>query len=99
MDLAEYVINAVLVDKQRVADVAAARGMSKSWLYELLARYRELGSDGLTPSSRRPHSSPTQVSSEMEEEIVELRKNLTAEGLDAGATTIQYHLQRRYRRR
>jgi transposase InsO family protein len=99
MDLAEYVINAVLVEHQPVAEVAAAHGMSKSWLYELLARYRELGPDGLKPTSRRPHSSPTRVSAEIEQEIVELRKSLTEEGLDAGASTIHYHLQRGHRRR
>src|SRR5437763_1672090 len=99
MDLAEYVINAVLVEHQPVAEVAAAHGMSKSWLYELLARYRERGADGLKPTSRRPRSSPTRVSAELEEEIVELRKSLTEEGLDAGPATIHYHLQRRHRRR
>jgi transposase InsO family protein len=35
----------------------------------------------------------------MESEIVALRKSLAEEGLDAGAATIQYHLQCRYRRR
>jgi hypothetical protein len=35
----------------------------------------------------------------MEEEIVALRKSLAEEGLDAGASTIHYHLQCRHRRR
>ena len=98
MDLAEYVINAVLVEHQPAIEVAAAHGMSKSWLYELLARYRDLGADGLTPGSRRPRCSPTRVAAEIEEEIVELRKELSDQGLDAGAATIHYHLQRRHRR-
>ena len=99
MDLAGYVINAVLVEGRSVAEVAADHGISRSWLYELLARYRADGEQGLKPHSRRPRSSPTRVPAEMEEEIVALRKSLAEEGLDAGASTIHYHLQCRYRRR
>lgn len=99
MDLGGYVVNAVLVEKRSVAEVAAAHGVSRSWLYELLARYREGGDEGLTPRSRRPRSSPTRVPAAMESEIVELRKWLTEEGLDAGAQTIHYHLLCRHRRR
>ena len=99
MDLAGSVINAVLVEGRSVAEVAADHGFSRSWLYELLARYRAGGEEGLKPKSRRPRSSPTRVPPEMEDEIVALRKSLAEEGLDAGASTIQYHLQVRYRRR
>src|SRR5687768_11842937 len=99
MDLAGYVIKAVLVEGRSVAEVAADHGLSRSWLYELLARYREQGEEGLKAKSRRPRSSPARVSAEMEEEIVALRKSLAEDGLDAGASTIHYHLQVRYRRR
>lgn len=99
MDLAGYVVNAVLVERRSVAEVAAAHDVSRSWLYELLARYREHGEAGLTPASRRPRSSPTRVPAAMEEEIVALRKSLAEEGFDAGAATIRYHLQCRHRRR
>ena len=99
MDLAGYVINAVLVEGRSVAEVAAAHGVSRSWLYELLARYRASGEEGLKPGSRRPRSSPSRVSAAMEEEIVALRKSLAGEGLDAGAQTIHYHLLCRHRRR
>lgn len=43
MDLAGYVINAVLVEWRSVREVAVAHGLSKSWLYELLSRYRADG--------------------------------------------------------
>src|SRR5262245_10540033 len=98
MDLAGYVINAVVVEGRSVREVAAAHDISRSWLYELLARYRAQGEDGLQPRSKRPRSSPTAVSSAMEEEIVALRKSLAEEGLDAGAYTIRYHLLVRHRR-
>jgi transposase InsO family protein len=99
MDLAGYVINAVLVEGRSVSDVCEAHDISRSWLYELLARYRQAGDDGLTPRSRRPRSSPTRVAAAMEDEIVALRKELCELGVDAGAHTIHYHLQRRHRRR
>jgi transposase len=47
MDLAGYVINAVLVEGQKVDDVCAAHGVSRSTLYELIGRYREHGEAGL----------------------------------------------------
>src|SRR5512145_1333842 len=96
MDLAGYVINAVLVEGRSVKEVCETHDISRSWLYELIARYRELGDDGLKPQSKRPHSSPMRVAASVEDEIVALRKELTGLGVDAGAHTIHYHLQRRY---
>src|SRR5262249_748589 len=98
MDLAGYVINAVLVEGQSIKEVCEAHDISRSWLYELIARYRQSGDEGLRPESKRPHSSPTRASAPVEEEIVALRKELTDLGVDAGAHTIAYHLQRRHRR-
>jgi len=95
MDLAGYVVKAVLVEGRSAREVAAAHGISKSWVYELLARYRADGDAGLVPRSKRPHASPTQVPVELEEAILELRKHLTEEGFDAGPVTIHYHLSRR----
>jgi len=98
MDLAGYVVRAVVVEGRSVAEVVADHGVSRSWLYELLARHREGGDEGLTPGSKRPHTSPTAVPARVEEEIVALRKALVDEGLDGGAATIQWHLSRRRRR-
>src|SRR4051812_5326155 len=98
MDLAGYLINAVLVEKRSVREVAAAHGVSKTWLYELLGRYRDHGEAGLEPRPKRPRSSPRRVSSHLEDEIIELRKALSEEGLDAGAHTIHWHLARRHRK-
>src|SRR5205085_668951 len=97
-DLAGYVINAVVVEGRSPQEVAADHDVSRSWLYELLARYREHGEEGLRPQSRRPQSSPTRVRPALEEEIVALRKSLADQGLDAGAQTIHYHLGRRHRK-
>ncbi len=43
MELAEFVVMAVLIEKRGVREEAQAHGVSKTWLYELLARYREGG--------------------------------------------------------
>jgi transposase InsO family protein len=98
MDLAGYVINAVLVEGQSVKEVCEAHDMSRSWLYELIARYRQAGEEGLRAQSKRPRSSPRRVPAAIEEEIVALRKELTDLGVDAGAVTIHYHLLARHRR-
>src|SRR5580704_12066652 len=95
MALADYLVAAVLVEGRPVSEVAADHGVSRSWLYELLARYREHGDDGLRPRSRRPHRSPTRTAAPVEDEIVRWRKRLTDQGLDAGPATIHAHLSRR----
>jgi transposase InsO family protein len=89
----------VVVEGRSVKEVCESHGISRSWLYELIGRYRELGDDGLTPQSKRPRSSPMRVTASIEDEIVALRKELTDLGVDAGAHTIHYHLQVRHRRR
>jgi transposase InsO family protein len=97
MELAQFVVNAVVLEGRSVKEVARAHDVSESWLYELLARYRAFGEDGLIPRSRRPKRSPTQVPSAMEEAIVALRKHLSDDGYDAGPATIAYHLAKTHR--
>ncbi len=92
MSLTRLLITAVVVEKRAVAEVAATYGVSRSWLYELLARYRREGEAVFEPGSRRPSSSPTAIPAEVVELIVELRQKLTATGLDAGPDTIGWHL-------
>ncbi len=98
MQMAMYLVNAVLVEGQSVRTVARDHGVSKTWLYELLARYETEGEAGLEARSRRPHHSPTKISDHFENEIVALRKELEAAGLDAGPETIAVHLRRAHRR-
>lgn len=96
MDMGRYLVEAHLREGRPVAELAAAHGVDRSWIYKLLARYRAEGDAGLVARSRRPHRSPTRVGTEIEEEIVLLRKQLAEEGLDAGAVTIAWHLGRRH---
>lgn len=90
---ARLLITAVTLEKRRVQDVADTYGVSRSWIYELLARYRDEGEEAFTPRSRRPHSSPNTTPNAVIDTIHELRTQLTAAGLDAGAETIAWHLQ------
>jgi transposase InsO family protein len=92
---ARLVITAVVVEGRPVRDVAAAYGVSRSWVYELVARYRAEGDTAFEPRSRRPRTSPGALPAATVELIVELRKDLEGQGLDAGPDTIVWHLQHR----
>jgi transposase InsO family protein len=98
MEMATYLLTAVLVEGRSVREVARDHGVSKTWLYELLSRYKELGEAGLAPRSRSPRTSPQKISAYFEDEIVRVRKELTDLGFDAGAETIRVHLKRKHRR-
>ena len=96
MDLGRFLIETHLRTGKPIAELAKAHDVHRSWLYKLLARYRREGPVGLEPRSRRPLRSPSRIAGDWEDEIVLLRKELTDLGVDAGAATIQTHLQRRH---
>jgi transposase InsO family protein len=96
VDKGRYLVEAHLREGRPVAELAAAHGVHPSWIYRLLARYRAEGDAGLIPRSRRPKTSPTALDNSLENEIVRLRKQLSEDGLDAGAQTIHWHLTRRH---
>ena len=94
MDLALYAVQAVLIEGRSVRDVAGATGRSKSWVQRHCALYRSGGEAALVPRRRGPKVSPNQTPAKVEDAIVALRKELVELGLDAGARTIAYHLDR-----
>lgn len=96
MSLARLVVTAVRVEGRSKAEVARDYEVSPRWVYELVRRFDAQGEAGLEPRSRRPHRSPARTSEALQQEIVELRKELADQGLDAGAHTIAYHLGRRH---
>lgn len=59
MGLARYVVDAVVLEGRSAREVARAHGISKSWIYELIARYRDGGYQALEPRSRRPRPAST----------------------------------------
>ena len=94
MSMARLVITAVVVEGRTKSEVARDYGMSRYWVQTLVKRFAAEGEAAFEPRSRRPHSSPNQVSAELEDRIIRLRKELTKKGVDAGADTIRSHLAR-----
>jgi transposase-like protein len=61
VDKGRFLIEAHLQTGRPIAELARAHGMSRSWLYKLLARYRSEGESGLQARSKRPHRSPSRI--------------------------------------
>ena len=99
MSKARLVITAVVVEGRGQAEVAREYHVSKGWVSKLVARYRAEGDSAFEPRSRRPKSSPTAIPDSTVELIVELRRQLAAQGLDAGADTIGWHLEHHHQLR
>ena len=78
-----------------VAAFCREHGVSRDTFYRWRNRYRDEGLAGLEPRSSTPKTSPGRTSTEIEDVVVALRKELDDAGLDAGASTIQWHLGRR----
>ncbi|MGH3182913.1 MAG: IS481 family transposase [Streptosporangiaceae bacterium] len=93
--MARYVVDAVLVEGRSAREVAGAHGISKTWIYELIRRYRAGGYEALEPRSRRPRRCPREAPARKVRAVVQMRGELQAQGHDAGAATIAYHLKGR----
>jgi len=76
-----------------VTAAAAEYGFSRRHLHRLLVRYRNGGLDAVEPRSRRPNGSSTATPPEVRQRVLELRGQLTADGLDAGPETIRWRLE------
>ena len=76
-----------------VSEFCRRHGISRAFFYETRRRYAVEGDTGLEPRSRAPRSSPSKTPVEVEDRIVELRKELDNTGLDAGPATIRWHLE------
>jgi len=92
VDMARFLVEAHVLEGRRVSELATAHGVHRSWIYKLLARYRQGGYEALEPGSRRPRSCKHATSEEVVRAVVALRERLAQEGHDAGAHTIAYHL-------
>jgi transposase InsO family protein len=72
----------ILVDRvlagRPVAHVAHEMGVSRPTAYKWLRRYVSEGSEGLRDRSSRPHNSPRRCSVELEQRIIELRRERKA---------------------
>src|SRR5438874_2690822 len=61
MQLARFLVEAVVLGKQSPNQLVREYPISRSWFYELLARYRRDGPAALEPRSHRPRSCPHKV--------------------------------------
>jgi transposase InsO family protein len=95
MSQARLIITAVTLEGRTRSEVARDYGVSRYWVQTLVKRFLAEGEAAFEPRSRRPHTSPQAVTPAVEEDIVRLRKELSKQGLDAGADTIHTHLARR----
>jgi transposase InsO family protein len=77
-----------------VSELCRQLGISRDTFYRYQRRFQTEGPAGLAARSRRPWSSPNQTLPEVEDRVVSWRKQLHDLGVDHGAQTIFYHLQR-----
>jgi transposase InsO family protein len=96
MQLARFLVEAVVLGRQSPNQLVRQHPISRSWFYELLARYRRDGPAALEPKPHRPSRCPHQVDQAVVVAILELRAELSAAGLDAGPQTIVHHLAGRF---
>jgi len=95
MSKARLIITAVVVEGRSKSEVARDYDVSRYWVQQLVKRWHVEGEAAYEPRSRRPRHSPHRVPAAVEDEIVRVRKELSRQGLDAGAETIRSHLARR----
>jgi transposase InsO family protein len=95
MGLGRYVVDAIVLEGRSPTELARSHHISRSWIYQLLSRYRAGGYAALEPRSRRPRSCAHQVPPRVQAAVLRLRRELCAAGHDAGPQTIAHHLARR----
>ena len=90
----QVIVAAVVSQGLGVRATATKYGVSPAWVSTLVSRYRVGGPAALEARSKRPLSNPRSTAPQVEDRIVELRKELVDLGTDAGADTIHTHLER-----
>jgi transposase InsO family protein len=93
MSQARVAVLKVVTKELSVTAAAAKYGYSRQHLHRLLARYHQGGLDAVDPRSRRPRTNPQATPDAVRGRVIELRLQLTADGLDAGPVTIAWHLE------
>ena len=73
--------------------ICASLGKSRAWLYKWIRRYRKHDDSWSQSRSRRPHSSQSRTSSEIEEIVKLIRLNLYNKNLFYGAQAIRWEVE------
>lgn len=87
-------VKAVTVQGLSYGQVAKRFGVSKTLVHKLHHRWLLEGEAAFQPRSRRPARSPNRTPDSVRERVLEIRRELSAAGLDAGADTIAEMLAR-----
>jgi len=95
MGLGRYVVDAIVLEGRSLSELAKSHHISRSWIYELVSRYRQGGYPTIEPRSRRPRSCAHAVGPKVQAIVLKVRRDLVRAGHDAGAQTIVRHLARR----
>jgi len=93
MSKQRVIVEAVLAGKSQ-REVAALYGISQPRVSQLVAAWRSGGWEALAPGSRRPRTNPRAIPPQMVEAICTLRRQLIADGADAGPHSIAALLAR-----
>ena len=96
MSKAKVIVLSVLEQGMSQTEAAQKFGVSRRWVHTLITRYEAGGLEALEPRSRRPLSSSLATPEAIRLRILELRKQLDADGLDAGPVTIAWHLDQEH---
>lgn len=80
------------LDGLNVSEFCREHGISRWKFYEVRRRFEAEGEAGLEPRSTAPTTVANRTPDWVEDVIVEIRKELTNAGLDAGPATIRSHL-------
>ena len=89
-------ILSVVVEGRTQAETARQHKVSESTVSRWVARYRAEGDAAFEARSRRPRTAPAAIPDETVELVVNLRSELSAQGLNAGPHTISWHLQQHH---
>ena len=93
MSKSRIIVLSVVQQGLTKAEVARKYGVSWRWVHTLVTRYEKDGLDALE-QSRKPKSNPRHISPTLTNRIIELRRELTATGLDAGPGSIRSYLNK-----
>lgn len=88
MSKPEVLILAVTVQGLSYREAARIHGVSKSLIHKLHQRWLTEGDAAFMPRSSAPRASPHRTQEHLRTRVLQLRAQLTADGLDAGADTI-----------
>ena len=90
------VVLKIVAKQLTVTEAAEQYGISRRHLHRLLARFHADGIDAVDPRTRRPKTNPRATGTDVVDRIRQLRGELERKGLDAGAATIAWHLDREH---